>query len=117
MLIKAITQSYVSQNAVEHSLIFDNVQHLDVSDTFALLVDQNGETGDAIVIQNDGVRATNSQQQYVRLSFFENGNGRIIYSALPVYVMNDSGKTVQSYHPVNVPMSEGHQMMCKPSNL
>jgi len=101
MLIKAITKSYVTPNAVEYATLFDNVERLDVSDTF----DLNGEygpTGDAIVIHYDGNVPIDGQQRYVRMSFFENGRPRILYSANSVYVMNDAGKTIQSYHPVNV---------------
>lgn len=100
MLIKAITHENVSPNAVEHATLFDNVQHLNVSDTFDLGVTDNGETGDAIIIRNSRCVPNGGQQQYVRLSFFENGKARILYSAMPVYVMNDSGKTVEQYHPV-----------------
>lgn len=99
MLIKAITHHAVSPNAVEYATIFDNVQHLNVSDTFDIRSTE--ATGDEIVIHYDGCVPNTPHQQYVCLKFFENGKPRILYSAMPVYVMNDNGKTVESYHPIS----------------
>lgn len=107
MNIKCVLDNVVSEQSIQPVEIFSDVSNVRVMDWWEDLDKPTITFGNPdaycqriIHLSQGSACSTGRQQQYIRMEFECGGTSYQVFSAMPIFITNSTGKTIEAYHPV-----------------